>query len=363
MSQKTVAATLLRGLLWIAAISIALLTFITLWDTNLWWVRALDFPRLQIAIAAGLVTLLGLLLRGAGRLAVLSLTLASGGYQLYRILPYTIAYPPEMRLAPDGPDALRLFAANVLMENDRHDLVLEQVSRFDPDILLLMETDRAWVDALEPVLKRYPTIVREPRDNHYGMVFATRLEAREARIVYLTEDDTPSLFAELRGPGGMPFRFVGLHPRPPVPGQSTADRDAQIYYAARFASGEKLPLVVMGDFNDVAWSDTSQMFKHVGGYLDPRIGRGFFASFDAETALVQFPIDQLYVTEDVAVVSIEQLPYVGSDHFPMAATIRLDADLAAGLNDRPEPLGEKERERIEATVNEMRASLGHDLPN
>ena len=107
------------------------------------------------------------------------------------------------------------------------------------------------------------------------------------------------------------------------------------HFAVLSKSG--VPLIATGDFNDVAWSDTSQSFKHVGRYLDPRIGRGFFASFDADRPWLRFPIDQFYVTPDVAVVSIERRGYIGSDHFPMAATIRLDARLAADLNTSPPP--------------------------
>ena len=120
-----------------------------------------------------------------------------------------------------------------------------------------------------------------------------------------------------------------------------------------------MPLIATGDFNDVAWSDTSRSFKHVGQYLDPRIGRGFFASFDAEKPYLRFPIDQFYATEDIAVVSIERRDYIGSDHFPMAATIRLDRALAATLNVTPPPLSDDERELIETSIARTRKILGH----
>lgn len=351
-----------HGLVWLLAATITILTFLPLWNTNIWWVRFLDFPRLQIAAAAIPVLIAALFLRGAHRtLAVLAI-IAACGYQLCRILPYTPLFAIEMVLADHAPGSVRILSSNVLMENDRHDLLIDAIERFDPDILLLMEVDRTWLDALEPVLAAYPTVVREPRDDHYGMIFAARLDVSESRTVYLTESDTPSLFAELVAPDGTPFRFVGLHPRPPVPGFGTRQRDAQIRYAARFASRSGVPLISTGDFNDVAWSDTSQTFKHVGQYLDPRIGRGFFVSFDAERWWLRFPIDQLYVTADIAVVSIERLPYIGSDHFPMGATVRIDAQLAGRLNSSPAPLSDAERTEIETSVERRRQDLGHSRP-
>ena len=345
--------------LWFLAAIILVLTFLPTWNTNAWWVRAMDFPRLQIAVAGLVVLVAALFLPGPARFVIPALMLVASGYQMWRVRPYTPFHAVEMKLAPSGPDEIKMLSSNVLMENTRHDALLKLIETFDPDILLLMETDQIWIDAVEPALARYSTVLREPRSNHYGMLFATRLDVDEARIVYLTESDTPSVFAQLRGPDGTAFRFVGLHPRPPVPGQDTEERDAQIHYAARFAAKSGVPLIATGDFNDVAWSDTSRSFKHVGQYLDPRIGRGFFASFDAEKPYLRFPIDQFYATEDIAVVSIERRDYIGSDHFPMAATIRLDRALAATLNVTPPPLSDDERELIETSIARTRKILGH----
>ncbi|WP_378944776.1 endonuclease/exonuclease/phosphatase family protein [Paracoccus sp. R86501] len=348
------------GLVWIMAAVVAVVTALPFWDSNIWWIRALDFPRLQIAIAAAVVMVAGLFMPGASRIAVPVLMAAALCYQVARIFPYTVFASPELELAAEGPDQLRVLSTNVLMENDRHDLMLERIRQYDPDILLLMETDQAWLDAMEPALTNYTTVVRQPQDNYYGMIFATRLTASEARIVHLTDDQTPSLFAKLTSSEGRKFRFVGLHPRPPVPGEDTEKRDRQIYYAAKFASSSDEPLVVAGDFNDVAWSDTSRSFKHVGQYLDPRIGRGMYASFDANRWWLRFPIDQLYVTEGIAVTSLQRLDPIGSDHFPMAATLNMDPEVAERLNITPAPISDDEQRLIDKAVAEMRDELGHE---
>lgn len=359
MPLGEIARILFVATCWVLAILIVVVTSLPLSNTNAWWVRVMDFPRVQIAMVGGIVLFAALFLPGASRFLVPFLMIVACGYQFWRVFPYTAFAPVEMQLAAGGPDAVKMLASNVLMENDRHGALIEVIEQVDPDVLLLMETDQIWLDALEPALERYSTVIREPKDNHYGMIFATRLPVDEARIVYLTSDDTPSAFAQLMAPGGVTFRFVGLHPQPPVPGADTHERDAQIYYAARFARKSGVPLVVAGDFNDVAWSDTSKTFKHVGQYLDPRIGRGFFSSFDAGRFYLRFPIDQLYVTEDVAVVSIKRHAYIGSDHFPMGATLRFDADLAASLNVTPDPILSAEQALIDESVAQTREALGH----
>jgi endonuclease/exonuclease/phosphatase (EEP) superfamily protein YafD len=331
-------ATSFAVIVWVFAGALAAATLLPMSASQAWWVRMWDFPRVHIAAGFVLLAVIALFMPGASRLILLAVAVSGAAYQLWRIRPYTPFARNEMGFAPPSDDAVTLFTANVLMENEEHDRLIALVDRVDPDVLFLMETDDRWLAALEPVLARYPSVLREPRDNHYGLVFATRLEMTEGRVVYLTPDDTPTLLAEMKAPNGRSFRFIGLHPQPPVPGEDTEERDAQITYAARFARKTSVPIVAMGDFNEAAWSDRAQHFKRVGRYVDPRIGRGLYASFNANHPMIRCPIDQIYVTEDVAMVSIDLMERFGSDHLPLRACIRLEPDLAARLN-RPRGSG------------------------
>lgn len=347
-------------LILLLAAVLAAVTLLPVSKTHHWWVRMWDFPRIQIAIALAVVIVLALaFLDGWLRWAVAAGLLACLVPHLLRIRPFTPLARKEMRRASarDDGHGVTLLAANVLMENDRHDLVRALIEREDPDVLLLMETDETWADAVRPALERYSTVVPVPQSNYYGLVFATRLDVVKAEVVYLTPDDTPSVFAELRTRSGQVFYFVGLHPQPPVPGVDTDERDTQILYAARFARRTQVPMVVMGDFNDAAWSPTSRLFKHYGEYLDPRIGRGLYASFHAKNPLIRCAIDQLFLTEEVAMVDFRLGAKTGSDHFPVVARVRIDPEEAARLNNRPKALSPEEREEIEARLEEYRANL------
>lgn len=356
--------TLLQVALLVLAAILAVVTLLPLSPSRAWWVRIWDFPRLHIAGGFALTALLApLLLSMPWALALSALAVAGLAYQARWIYPYTPIVAKEARFAADAPDGVTLLAANVLKENKRHDLVAKLIEAADPDVLLLMETDAVWAEALKPTLARYATVVAEPRDDYYGMVFATRLEAIEAKIVHLTHDRTPTLLAELRAPNGQPFIFVGLHPQPPTPDGDDADeRDAQIVYAARFARRTDTPLVAMGDFNEAAWSKGAQDFKRVGCYVDPRVGRGLYASFHAQHLMIRCPIDQIYVTEEMAVVSVALGPKVGSDHFPLIARLRVEPELAARLNTPPPPLDPAEIDRLDELVDAYRRRLEAGSP-
>ncbi|MEZ5779121.1 MAG: endonuclease/exonuclease/phosphatase family protein [Paracoccaceae bacterium] len=344
------------------ASALTVATFLPLVPSTAWWIRALDIPRVQVAVAIGLALPFCLVLTDPWRALAVAALVGSLAFQLWKIFPYTPLAKPEMKLAApsgDGQD-VSFLAANILKENSRYDAVRSLIRSEDPDVLFLMETDARWIAEMEPVLADYPVVVRVPKDNYYGFVFATRLKALRAEAVMLTSSDTPTLFAELDAPNGQRFRFVGLHPRPPVPGEDTDERDAQILYAARFARQSDLPVVVLGDFNVAAWSRAARMFKRVGRYLDPRVGRGLYSSFDATHPILRAPIDQLHVTPDVAIVSFGRGGKIGSDHFPMITRLRFDAELAARLNRSPGVIPEAEAREIEARVDRYRTTLGHD---
>ena len=63
-------AVVLFAVLWCLAIAMLTATFLPMWNTNMWWVRIMDFPRLQIAFASVLVLVAALFLPGPSRLLI-----------------------------------------------------------------------------------------------------------------------------------------------------------------------------------------------------------------------------------------------------------------------------------------------------
>ena len=332
-------------------------------DLNQWWIRIWDFPRIQILIAM-IATMFALHRFDKAWSPWLPIALLGfATWQFYRVLPYTpLAKTEVARVAVDQTDRTGCFTAltlNVLQDNREYGRTLELVRRVDPDIVLLMEIDQAWADALEPVLADYPDRIDRPLDNTYGIMFASRLPMRNASIQDLAQKDTPSVFATLSA-GGHDFRMIALHPRPPRPNQDTEERDAEIIMAARKSQDLALPVLAIGDFNDVAWSDTTRLFKDLGGFLDPRRGRGTYASFPANMVWLGWPLDHLFITEEFLFSDMRIGESVGSDHRPVIARLCLDPERARMRNANAAAPDTGDKEAADEVMEEFEEDTAKD---
>lgn len=344
-----------RGTLRIIACVLLLISLLSMVDSNEWWIRVWDFPRVQILAVILVVIVLLIAFDSRLRWWLAAPLVITGGWQLHRVYPYTPLATPEVAFADSGAAGDQCFSVlsyNVLQDNRDYGPSLAMLRETNPDILLLLETDAGWQQALEPILSRYPTRLDQPLGNTYGLIFATRLPAADARIEDLAEPETPSVTARLTA--GAPFRLIGLHPRPPQPGQDTEERDAEIIIAAIRAARHSLPTLAIGDFNDVAWSDTSHRFKRVGGFLDPRIGRGPFATFPAQWPWLAWPLDHLFITPEFTLRKMRVLGDYGSDHRPIYSELCLTRQDGPARNAVPDTVSPEDHGDAVEVLDEYR---------
>jgi endonuclease/exonuclease/phosphatase (EEP) superfamily protein YafD len=305
----------------LAAIAATLLPFSR---SGIWWIRFFDFPRIQIAII-GLVALaadlafqpragpIGQFVRAALVLCIF--------YQIYKIRPYTIFARKQVQRArhPRSKSTISLLLTNVKMDNRQSSRLREIIAKADPDVILAVEVDAWWEGELACFAESYPFTVRRPQDNFYGMLLYSRLELVHPEIRFLVENDVPSVRTGVKLDAGTRIELHCLHPKPPVP-QETAqstERDAELMIVGKEVKGKDMPIVVMGDLNDVAWSRTNDLFQKISGLLDPRIARGLYNSFHAEYFFLRFPLDHFFHSNHFRLIELKRLPRFGSDHFPM----------------------------------------------
>lgn len=310
------------------ALIAAVLTAIPICRYEAWWVRGLDFPRLQltvILVALALAEFVLLDLSRPAAAAIFVLTLACLAYQAWWILPYTRLFPKEVASASDHDPAhtITLMNANVLGTNRNAPALLALVREHNPDILVTLESNEWWQAQLDVLEANYPFTLKCPLDNLYGMHVYSRLALEDGQIEYLIEPGVPSMHALVRLRSGHGIRAHFLHPAPPSPTQNeeSSERDAELVIVARSVAGDECPAIVSGDLNDVAWSVTTRLFRKLSGLLDPRVGRGMFNTFHAEHWFLRWPLDHLFHSHHFRLRHMRRLPAFGSDHFPILAEL------------------------------------------
>jgi endonuclease/exonuclease/phosphatase (EEP) superfamily protein YafD len=330
--------TILRWISVVVGLSMAAGTLLSLSRSPHWFVRGWDFPRVQITLLASGAAAIYTWCCYDGTLfdrLFLGAVIACVVWQATKIFPYTPFAPrrvqPSRRAPSNVRRRLRMLISNVQMENTAHDRLIQLVRDADPDILLAVETDQRWLGALEPLAADYPHVIRQPQDNYFGLVLFSRLPLLEAKVEFLVQDDVPSVYLVLEL-GGERVVLRGLHPRPPEPlrDQDSKPRDAELVLVGRsIAKQNGAPTIVAGDLNDVAWSATTQLFLRLSGLLDPRMGRGFYNSYNARNPLVRWPLDHVFHSNHFRLVELRRCGNVGSDHFPVLIELSYEPEAPA----------------------------------
>ncbi|HET8754142.1 MAG TPA: endonuclease/exonuclease/phosphatase family protein [Salinimicrobium sp.] len=333
----------LKSLLQSLGIIAVIFTLVPFVAADYWWIRIFDYPHVQLTVFT-LVTFLIYFFRFDIRswrdyvfVGILAVCFV---FQLLKIYPYTpFADVKAMENENVDPEnSLSILAANVLQKNKHHQKLLDEILRTSPDLIILTETDEIWEKAISPALQnRYPYQVKEPLDNTYGILLYSSYPLIGAEVRYLVNDTIPSIHGIIKLPSGQKVQLHAIHPTPPMPQEnpSSSDRDAEMMMVAKMARNSKLPVVVTGDFNDVAWSHTTSLFIKASELLDPRMGRGFFNTFNANSWLMRWPLDHLFISEEFRVVELERGEDIESDHFPLYSEISFEPEVAAEQEQKP----------------------------
>ncbi len=286
------------------------------WDPAL---EAIANFRLHLAVLAGVLGMvLGLArLRRSAGLAMLTTLIAAAG-----LGPF---FDPAER--PGEGRSLTLLYANLRDRNPQPDALAAMLRAIDADILITSETTRAVVEGAGGLRATYP----------YRLVSSGPGEALRTAIwskyplsdgeLYLNNTVAPTGAAALADlGGGTTLGLIGAHFSRPF------ERLHQVQAEALGPMAEKLghPLIVAGDFNAAPWSWVVARAAEVtgtdvlGGYRVTWKGR-------YRTPLGPLPepwghqIDQILLSGDIGVVSVETLDLPGSDHLGLFVRLRIPA--------------------------------------
>lgn len=294
------------------AVALGLLATVAGFLARLGWLLELTCHfRLQLGVVLAVLTVAGLL----GRRRILAFTAGLGA--TVNLALVVIAARPNTGPMPEAAEPrLRVLSLNVHTANTRGDLVREVVTRTQPDLLLLLEVNAAWMKELEPLRQQFPFVLSEPREDNFGITLFAKIWPAAWEVVELGPAEVPSLRVDVNL-GGRTVRLLGTHPLPPATPGYAAGRNGQLRALAEWSRAQMLPVVVAGDLNVTPWSPHFTDLLREGGLRLERPAWSLGISWPTQAPWFGLPLDHCLTSPDLAVVRHELLPSVASDHLPL----------------------------------------------
>jgi endonuclease/exonuclease/phosphatase (EEP) superfamily protein YafD len=276
-----------------------------------WWVFDLfSHFRVQYLLSIVLIIVVLLLCRKFRTSAVLAICAV---LNLAVIAPY---YVRNKTKNDSGTPAIRAMSFNVNTANTESDRAKQFILENGPDIVLLVEVNRAWVTAMDALRSTYPYSKSEPREDNFGIAFYSKIPFSRCEIAYLGITGVPSVIAEFEI-AGKTLSILGTHPLPPIDRVYSYMRNNQLEALGQYLAAISGPKLLIGDLNTSPWSYHFGALLRTANLTDGSRGMGIHPTWPTHMTLLRIPIDFCLVSPEIVVTRHIVGPNIGSDHFPL----------------------------------------------
>jgi endonuclease/exonuclease/phosphatase (EEP) superfamily protein YafD len=250
------------------------------------------------------------------RLAAIVAVLASGGL----ILPdFTRQRSPSAEAS--AAHQVKLVEFNAWGEHSDPVRVAQWIASQHPDLVVIVEPNAA----LEPKLRKAAGLETYMAD---GAIVAARHRFLHTRVDWDVHTTPGQGFfmnwPEIDGFDGKPFTLMGVHIGSPIPARRA--RAETLHLTLTLDGIDRPSTILVGDFN-------SSQFSHLRRQADEAIGLErrdrSLPSWPARLPMLNgrdfpipfLPIDHIYAGAKWRTVKVERGPKLGSDHYPLIATL------------------------------------------
>ena len=340
----------------ILSVVLIILSVLPFFRNQHWVFRVPEFMKIQILVLQGIVFSASIifadknfwmwLLNAVQFILIL--------YHLYILIRYTKFYKKkEVKKKSSASATVKVISANVYQFNKDFNKFHDLIRKYNPDIFITMESNADWEQANRKLEREYPFTEKVTLENTYGMHLYSKIPFVKSTVHFFVADDVPSIEARFKTADGHDFVVFAVHPPPPSPTEETTskERDGDLLCVAKKIKEHPVPSLVIGDFNTVAWSVTSILFRKTSELIDARVGRGIAATFHAKYWFFRVPLDLLFHSPEIFVEKLETLEHIGSDHFPILCEFHINlSDIKQ--EDEVKTLAPEEEEIVEELIEE-----------
>jgi endonuclease/exonuclease/phosphatase (EEP) superfamily protein YafD len=240
-------------------------------------------------------------------------------------------YGESIQASENTGSPIKMYSANVHLDNDELSKLKQELGKIEPDILLLLEVTTKHFAQIPSIMHTYPYHVerRSFGKKGGGFILLSRFPILHNSVTILSERCNFFLEAMLEI-NQKPVMFYGIHARRPDT-VNFSERINQFQWLAKQINQQSVPVIVAGDFNSTPYSPVFKDFVKTAGLMDSREGFGWQPSWPTFFPLLWLPIDHILVSPDIQVLNRSTGSYIGSDHYPVFAELSIDHTKNGGV--------------------------------
>lgn len=266
--------------------------------------------RYLLALAAGIlaIALVSVRRRVGLALAVLTFGINAGAVAYWHMPARGLDEQPFPALDRE-PVGVRMLVANLGAHNTEYAPFDTLLSELEPQIAVLIEPPRGWLEAL-----------RERPGYPYKHV-ATH-EGAGVMVISQLPTDSQTVFIEGRPAiqstlfyAGRRVRVLSIHPPPPVSAEQASDHADTLRAAASLLDPSiGMQRWLVGDLNTTMFSARYLGLERATGLRNVRKGRGIMPTWPAWLPWLGLPLDHVLVGPQTRVSTVRVTRAFGSDH-------------------------------------------------
>lgn len=247
------------------------------------------------------------------------------GINAFEIAPLYLPNPSIIEQLSISNKSISVLNINIEFTNRNSEAVLAEISRFDADVVVLVEYTEWWKTALEELSKNYP--YREYRiqtSNDFGLCVYSKLPLSKKEIHFFNDIDTPILETDIDFEGEA-IKLFAFHPPAPVSSLFGFWGRDKVYkgFASFIKNSPDQATIIVGDFNASSFSYIFKNFIEETQMRNSQLGFGWQGSWPRKNYPLHVAIDHCLMSNHFICTQRETGNITDSDHLPVFTKLKL----------------------------------------
>ena len=220
---------------------------------------------------------------------------------------------PEVTAGPK----LSIAHINVSASQEGYQSIINQVNQIDADVISFQEVTPDWAQVLEAnLVEDYPNMARNVRIDPFGMLIFSKFPISEIDTFYYNR--IPNLDLIVSCSNDQKVKLIASYILPPL------NIREHLSIIADQVDKREHPVITLGDYNMVYWSDEIVSFRNVANLKNSR----------RSTLKVHY--DHIFYSDEFECVDFTEIVDVSSNHLGIYGSYQFDQSKTALLREPPE---------------------------